>query len=147
MRRPTEQLHRYNICGRPTLYRSVFSLKKDKAPETAVLGISCFRGSACSICTIIFPFSGNPHREHEFFRRGETAASRPSIFLAGIQSARNRSLSHPPRCESIKVGESANSARQLCSFQKPDVVVQVGGLGIPVSGSRVRKRMGTITKN
>ena len=73
MHRPTEQLHRYNICGRPTFYRSVFSLQKDKAPETAILGISCFRGSACSICTIIFPFSGNPHREHGFFRRGETA--------------------------------------------------------------------------
>lgn len=82
MRRPTEQLHRYNICGRPTLYRSVFSLKKDKAPETAVLGISCFRGSACSICTIIFPFSGKSTPGTWIFRRGETAGL-PAFHFPG----------------------------------------------------------------
>ena len=77
--------------------------------------------------------------------RGSGPFGLPFLLRASIPQ-KNRSLSHPPRCESIKVGESANSTRQLYSFQKPDVVVQVGGLGIPVSGSRVRKRMGTITK-
>ena len=143
MRRPTEQLHRYNICGRPTLYRSVFSLQKGKAPETAVLGISCFRGSACSIFTIIFPFSGKSTPGTWIFSpwRDSGPPGLPFSWQAS-NLPENRSLSHPPRCESIKVGESANSSRQLCSFQKPDVVVQVGGLGIPVSGTRVRKRMG-----
>ena len=101
MRRPTEQLHRYNICGRPTLYRSVFSLKKDKAPETAVLGISCFRGSACSICTIIFPFSGKSTPGTWIFLpwRDSGPPGLPFSWQAS-NLPENRSLSHPPRCDS-----------------------------------------------
>ena len=101
----------------------------------------------CAQYVSSFPLWGSrPEMRIFSLWRGSGPFGLPFLLRASIPQ-KNRSLSHPPRCESIKVGESANSARQLCSFQKPDIVVQVGGLGIPVSGSRVRKRMGTITKN
>ena len=101
----------------------------------------------CAQYVSSFPLWGSrPEMRIFSLWRGSVPFGLPFLLRASIPQ-KNRSLSHPPRCESIKVGESANSVRQLCGFQKPDVVVQVGGLGIPVSGSRVRKRMGTITKN
>ena len=74
MRRPTEQLHRYNICGRPTFYCSVFSLPKRQSPWNSCIGDKLLQG----LCLLnmyhnLSLFRGNPYRKYGFFRCGETA--------------------------------------------------------------------------
>ena len=81
--------YRYNICGCPTFYRSVFSLKKRQSPWNSYIGDKLFQG----LCLLNMYHNLSLFREihtgnMDFFAVARQRASRPSIFLTGIQSAR-----------------------------------------------------------
>ena len=81
--------YRYNICGCPTFYCSVFSLKKRQSPWNSCIGDKLLQG----LCLLNMYHNISLFREihtgnMDFFAVARQRASRPSIFLAGIQSAR-----------------------------------------------------------